>query len=205
MKFKDYHDIYMQAVVMLLCDVFEEFSSMYYKSFGLDPKKYHTAPGFAWDAVLLHSGAKLQPLVDEDMYIFFEKAIRGGYANIHKNYWKANHKYLPDYDPNLIAKFLIDWDFNSMYATAMLKAMPSSDFRWGTSREIKSLEDLIKNREDEKIPPCTISVDLQNNPINYEREKIFAICPDIFVENGVKKLTHTLYDKKDYVVHHRIL
>ena len=30
------------------------------------------------------------------------------------------------------------------------------------------------------------------------------MCPDVFDENGVKKLAHHLNDKDDYVVHHRI-
>ena len=30
------------------------------------------------------------------------------------------------------------------------------------------------------------------------------MCPDVYAENGVKKLAHHLYDKDDYVVHHRV-
>ena len=55
------------------------------------------------------------------------------------------------------------------------------------------------------IPPCTLSVDLVHDPRNIEFEKIFAICPDVFDDNGVKKLSHTLFPKKNYIAHHRAL
>ena len=57
----------MKSDVILLADVFEEFSDMCFKYFNLDPKNYYTAPGYAWDALLLYSEAKLEPLVVEDM------------------------------------------------------------------------------------------------------------------------------------------
>ena len=120
-NFRDFHDLYMKTDVILLADVFEEFSDMCFKYFNLSKDNYYT--GYAWDALLLYLGAKLELLVAEDMYIFLEKGIRGGYSNIHKRYSKANHKYLEDIDKEMISKFLIYWDFNSMYATAMLKAL----------------------------------------------------------------------------------
>ena len=128
-NFKDYHDLYMQTDIILLCDIFEEFADMCHRFFEVWPQNYFTAPGYAWDALLLFNGAKLEPLVDEDMYIFLERGIRGDYSNVHKRYSKANHKYLPDFDTEKIKKFLIYWDFNSMYATAMLEALPYCGFR----------------------------------------------------------------------------
>ena len=197
--FRDIHDLYMKTDVILLTDVFEEFSNMCFKYFGFDPKNYYTAPGHAWDALLKYSGAKLEPPVAEDMYIFQEKGIRGGYSNIHKRYSKANHKYLADFDEDMESKFLIYWDFNSMYATAMLKALPYNGFRWADEAEIRRIDQLIMEERYDEIPPCTISVDFEHIPENYPKEKIFAMCPDVFEENKIKKLAHHLYDKKDYV------
>ena len=31
------------------------------------------------------------------------------------------------------------------------------------------------------------------------------MCPDFYEEDKVKKLAHTLFDKNDYVIHHRTL
>ena len=89
-----------------------------------------------------------------------------------------------------------------MYATAMLKALPYNGFKWADDEEIHKIEQLIKEKRYDEIPPCTISVDFEHNPYNYHREKIFAMCPDVFEENRVKKLAHHLNEKDDYVVHH---
>ena len=102
---------------------------MCFRYFNLDPRNYYTAPVYAWDELLLYSGAKLEPLVAENMYIFLEKGIRGGYSNIRKWYSEANHKYLADFDKEMVSKFFIYWDFNSMYAIAMLKALPLMKFQ----------------------------------------------------------------------------
>ena len=113
-NFKDFHDLYMKTDVILLADVFEEFSDMCFRYFKLDPGNYYTAPRFAWDALLLYSGAKLEPLVAEDIYIFLEKGIRGGYSNIHKRYSKANNKYLSDFDKEMQSKLLIYCDVRTV-------------------------------------------------------------------------------------------
>ena len=89
-----------------------------------------------------------------------------------------------------------------MYATAMLKALPYDGFRWADDSKIQTIQQLIKEKRYDEIPPCTISVDFEHNPCNNPTEKLFGMCPDVFEENGVKKLAHHLNDKDDYVVHH---
>ena len=140
------------------------------------------------------------------MYLFFEQGIRGGYSNIHKNYSKANHKYLGEYyDPNEECKYLWYVDMNSLYPTVMVEKLPVRDFRWATQRDLNDILRCCKNGEFDKIPTCTLSVNLKHNPKNFNKEKVFTMCPDFHEEDGVRKLAHTLYDKKDYVVHYRTL
>ena len=43
---------------------------------------------------------KLELISDLDMYIFFEKGMRGGVSYISNRYRKANNKYLKSYDQN---------------------------------------------------------------------------------------------------------
>ena len=52
--------------------------------------------------------------------------------------------------------------------------------------------------------PCAISVDFEHDPKNYPVEKIFSMCPDVYEEDGVKKLAHHLYPKENYAVHHKL-
>ena len=48
----DYHDLYLQTDVLLLADVFENFRSTAMNTYGLDPARYYTLPGYSWDCLL---------------------------------------------------------------------------------------------------------------------------------------------------------
>jgi hypothetical protein len=74
----DYHDYYLALDVLLLADVFEAFRKLALKIYGMDPPHFFTLPGMSWDACLKKTGAKLELLTDEAMYLFFENNIRGG-------------------------------------------------------------------------------------------------------------------------------
>ena len=52
-SFKDYHLTYLKTDVLLLADVFENFRKTCLGYYRLDPANYLTAPGLAWDAMLL--------------------------------------------------------------------------------------------------------------------------------------------------------
>ena len=45
-----YHDLYVQSDTLLLADVFESFRKMCLKIYKLDPAKFLSAPGLAWQA-----------------------------------------------------------------------------------------------------------------------------------------------------------
>ena len=82
----------------------------------------------------------------------------------------------------------------------MIEKLLVRDFRWATQRDLNYILRKCQNGEYDKIPPCTLSVNLKHNPKNFEKEKVFAMCPDFYKEDGVRKLVHTLYDKNDYVI-----
>ena len=202
----DYHDLYLKTDVLLLADVCQEFTNICHDKFGLDPFNYYTAPGFSWDCALKYSGVQLEALSDVDMYLFFEQGIRGGYSNVHKNYSKANHKYLGKYyDPKAKCIFLWYVDINSLYPTVMVEKLPVRNFRWATQMDLDDILEFCKTGQYDKIPPCTLSVNLKHNPKNFDKEKVFTMCPDFYEEDKVKKLAHTLFDKNDYVIHYRTL
>ena len=56
----EYHDLYLKSDVLLLADVFEEFRNVCMENYSLDPAWYYTSPGLSWDALLKHSGVKLE-------------------------------------------------------------------------------------------------------------------------------------------------
>ena len=72
---------------------------------------------------------ELELITDPDMYIFFEKGMRGGVSYISNKYSKANIKYLESYDQKQESKDMIYLDANNLYGCAMSKFLPKSDFK----------------------------------------------------------------------------
>ena len=70
------------------------------KIYLLDPAKFFSAPGLAWQAALKKTEVKLELLTDIDMLLMVEKGISGGICNTIHRYAKANNKYMKDYDIN---------------------------------------------------------------------------------------------------------
>ena len=46
----EYHDLYVQRDILLLADVFEDFANMRLKIYEVDPAKFLSPPGLAWQA-----------------------------------------------------------------------------------------------------------------------------------------------------------
>ena len=80
----EYHDLYIKTGVLLLCDVFEKFTDVCLKDYGLDPCHYFSSPGHSWDAMLKLTGIKLEKINNIDVYLFLEKGMRGGVSYISK-------------------------------------------------------------------------------------------------------------------------
>jgi len=128
----------MKLDVLLLTDVFENFRSVCLKNCGLDPCWYFTAPGLAWDACLKKTDVKLELLNDVDMFLMFEKGIRGGVSMIPKRYAKANNKYMKDFNLEEESKFIQYLDANNLYGLAMSQPLPISDFKWMNENELEN-------------------------------------------------------------------
>ena len=77
----DYHNLYSKCDVSLL-DIFEKFRNNSLKNYGLYPSHYLSTPGLSWDAMLNMTKVKLELISDLDMYIFFEKGMRGGVSKV---------------------------------------------------------------------------------------------------------------------------
>ena len=72
----EYHDLYLKTDVLLLCDVFEKFINICFEYYELDPYRYFSIPGLAWDAMLKMIGTKLKLIDDIDMHLFIEVHMR---------------------------------------------------------------------------------------------------------------------------------
>ena len=102
----DYHDHYLKKDVLLLADVFEKFIDTCLKFYKLDPCHYFSSPGLSWDAMLKMTGVRLEKIVDIDIYLSIEKALRRGISYITKRYSEANNKYMKNYNSTKPSKYI---------------------------------------------------------------------------------------------------
>ena len=85
--------------MLLLADVFENFTSESLKVYKVDPSYYFSSPELIWDAMLKMTGIQLELILDIDRHVFIAKGLRGGISYICKRFSEANNKYLKNYDP----------------------------------------------------------------------------------------------------------
>ena len=71
----------------------------------LNPEKFLSAQGLAWEVTLKKTEVKLESSTDIDMLLIVEKRVRGGICNTIHQYAKAN-KYMKDYDMNKESSYL---------------------------------------------------------------------------------------------------
>ena len=69
--------------------MFEKIRNNNVKNYGSYPSHYLIVPGFSWDAILEMKNIELELIPDPDMYIFFEKGIRGGISYSSDRYSKS--------------------------------------------------------------------------------------------------------------------
>ena len=217
---KDYHGLYLKYDVLLSADVFEKFTNNSLKNYGLFPTLYLSASALCWDAMLNMTKVELELISDLDMYIFFEKGMRGGVSYISDRYKKANNKYLKSYDPKQESKHIIYLDANNLYGYAMSKFLSMSGFKWldpkkfnlnkYTSNSSKGcvlqvdLEHLKELRESHSDYPLTLDkIEIKREMLSDYQLKI-ADHYNILTGN-LNKLVSKFFDKQRYLIHYESL
>ena len=72
----EYHDLHVQSDTLLLTDVFENVRNMCIKIYKLDPVKFLSVFGLAWQVALNEANAKLDLSTNIDMLLMVEKSNR---------------------------------------------------------------------------------------------------------------------------------
>ena len=71
--------MYLKCDALLLADAFEQFRNNSLKNYGLRPSHYLRTPALSWDGMLNMTKVELELISDANMYILFEKGMRGGF------------------------------------------------------------------------------------------------------------------------------
>ena len=210
----EYHDLYLKIDVLLLTEIFENFRNVCLKNYELDPAHYYTSPGLSWYALLKFSKQKLELLSDINMIQFIESGIRGGLSMIsHSSI--ANNKYMmKNYDPDKEIKSINYLDANNLYGWAMCEPLPVGNFKMYDFDE-KIKEKIIARLENWKSSSkigYIIEVDLEYPKELHDLHNSYPLAPEKIkvgiVSNSsraIAKLIPTLYDKKNYICHIKIL
>ena len=74
---KDCHYFYLKCSVLLLADVFDKYKNISLKNYRLCPIHYLSASALNWDAIINMTKTKLKIISEADMYLPFEKGMRG--------------------------------------------------------------------------------------------------------------------------------
>ena len=85
----------------------------------IDPAKFISASGLAWQVPSKRTKVKLDLSTDSDILLMVEKGIWWGKSHSIYQNAKASNRYVKDYDKNEEFSHLQYWDVNNLYSWAM--------------------------------------------------------------------------------------
>ena len=152
----EFNDIYLRTDVLLLADVWNEFREMSMKHYKLDPSHYISAASFSWDAMLKHTGIKMELFTDMSMHNYAEQAKRGGITMASRRHFHANNPKCNNFNPKKPKSWLMYVDANNLYGWAMSQYLPTGNYKWEYSEEFLNDSDnnqkvqntILKKRPD---------------------------------------------------------
>ena len=188
---------------MLAC-VFEKLIKVSINEFDINPLYCFSLPGYTWQCGLKYRGMNLQTLQDKDMILLIENNIRGGISSV------MGDRYVKS-DEN---KKILYVDANNLYGHSMSQPLPYDEFKLD---QYVKLDD-ISNTPDDSDIGYFIEVDLKHPDYTKYKTKFFPFAPvnkkvtlDNFNEikavtyTQTKKLISDWSDKKNYLIHYRML
>ena len=221
---REYLELYLVLDVLLLAANVETYRHETYKHMKLDPLHYVSSPSLCFDAMLKITNIHLETLPSVDMYLWFNKAIRGGLSGASVRYARANNPSVHCYNPQKELTYIVGFDLNALYSYAMCFPLPYKSFRFLNANEIQSLNiDSISLDDDTGF---FLEVDLDYPEELHDKHCQYPLAPEkvaikpnqwsdymqtVCDKLGMKKksagekLVATLYDKKHYILHYYTL
>ena len=123
MNFKnlsEYLQCYLTSDICLLVDVFLNFRNLIFDEYGLDCVKYVSAPSFSKNCSLKYSKARIENIMDIDVYNFVKMSIAGGLSNSINPYEKIENE-----NQNIVMM-----DIASQYPCETAKKIPIGNYRF---------------------------------------------------------------------------
>ena len=200
-------EIYLKSEVLLLACAFEKFLKVSVNEFGINTLYCVSLPGYTWQCGLKYTNNNLQTLQDKDMILLLENNIRGGISSVMGNRYVIS-------DEN---KKILYGDANNLYGHFMSQPLPYDEIKFDQNLK---LEDILNTQDDNEIGyfievnlsyPDNKKQKMKNFPFAPIKKKnpddfsdyMKIIKPDTFIQT--KKLICDWSDKKNYLIHYRML
>lgn len=164
----DYMMLYLMTDVLLLAEIFQNFRTMIYDSYSLDPAAMLSSPGLSIQSFLYSSKAKLGLIKDVEVYTLFEDNVRGGLVSTVEGYSKFNLPSFDDYDEKAEISSGGFIDFNSLYPYVLTEKLPTGNMYELTQEEVKNFD--------------YINVDVDG-------DYAYALLIDYYIPDDVKRYT----------------
>ena len=128
---EDYKMLYLKTDVLLSVDVFEKFRDNCLEYYETDSWYTYSTPGLTWLCGLKYTNVELKNYKENTVNIYdtIQHGIRGGLASVlDVCHVKCMNKQI---DPEYTGKenYLKYLDFNSMYASAIVQALPTGEIK----------------------------------------------------------------------------
>ncbi|GBB96028.1 hypothetical protein RclHR1_26690001 [Rhizophagus clarus] len=191
-SFGEYHDLYLETDVLLLADVFMNYTIMCLQDDGLDPSHYVSAPGMFNDSLYKSSGAELKLMMDMDEYLMVEKGIRGSMTMASHRYAKANNPKCPDYDSSKPTTWILYEDMNALYSGVMTQYMPTEIIGKVGPEEVPDIQTIAPDAEIGYMPEVDLEVlaHLHNFFADYPLALEKQIVPENWLSLYNERLVH---------------
>ncbi|CAB4484717.1 unnamed protein product [Rhizophagus irregularis] len=220
-NFREYHDLYLETDVLLLADVFMNYTIMCLKNDGLDLFHYISAPRMFNDSLYKNSGTELKLMTNMDEYLTVENGIREGMIMTSHRYAKANNPQCSDYEFSKLNSWIMYKDMNALYSGAMTQYMLTEILDKVSPEKVPDIQSIAPDADID----YTLEVDLEvpvhlhnyfaDYPLAPEKQIVLEdwfslynkkLVQDKNVGNGKyvseEKLVQTLFTKKNYAVHY---
>jgi len=187
--------------------------------------QYISLPGVAFDAMLLKTGVRIEPITNMSQHLFVESAIRGGLSYACRRF-ESNDPQEAFQSEFCNAKIREDtaikyFDANNLYGKVMSMKLPYGGYRWLDDDEIRKLDiaSFHENQDEGYFIECDLeypeSLHWLHNDFPVAAETIEITENDFSPymkkclkeiygrsEYKSKKLITTLRDKKNYTCHY---
>ena len=122
--------MYLKCDALFLVEVLEKFKDNCFKYYALCHSHYLTATGLNWDSMVNMTKVQLDLVSDVDMYLLFEKGMRGGVSYISKRFSKASNKYLTTHYSKKMQSIFYSYSKIIYLVVSCLKFYPTDGFKW---------------------------------------------------------------------------